>query len=67
VNAGGQVQELRELETRVTGLTSRNLELESSNTTLQKRLADLLQEMEDAAKNYRQELARKVRTDRLID
>lgn len=49
-----------ELETKVTGLTSRNAELESLNAGLNKRLAELIQEMEAESKRHRSELARKV-------
>ncbi len=48
------------MESRVSSLTSRNLELESTNTALSRRLEDILKEMEDAAKNFRSDMARKV-------
>ena len=60
-NSAGSVQEIRELETKVTGLTSRNLELESVNSTLQKRLADLIKQMEEESRNYRNDMAKKVK------
>ncbi len=56
----GSAQELREMESRVSSLTSRNLELESTNTALSRRVEDILKEMEDAAKNFRSDMARKV-------
>ena len=64
IDRSGGVQERRELETRVAGLTSRNLELESLNTSLSKRVEDLIREMEEAAKNYRNDMAKKVRPTR---
>ncbi len=48
------------MESRVSSLTSRNLELESTNTALSRRVEDILKEMEDAAKNFRSDMARKV-------
>jgi hypothetical protein len=45
---------------RVAGLTSRNLELESTNASLQKAMADRLRDMEDRAAQFRAEMARKV-------
>ena len=53
-------QEIREFQTKISGLTSRNVELEAANTSLQKRMADLLKEMEDKEANFRNEMARKV-------
>ena len=53
-------QEIRELQTKISGLTSRNVELEAANSSIQKRLADLLKEMEDKESNFRNEMARKV-------
>lgn len=58
--SAGSVQEMRELETKITGLTSRNLELESSNATLAKRMEELLRDMDAAAKNFRAQMAMKV-------
>ena len=53
-------QEMRELQTKISGLTSRNVELEAANSSLQKRMADLLKDMEDKEANFRGEMARKV-------
>ena len=53
-------QEVREFQTKISGLTSRNVELEAANSSLQKRMADLLKEMEDKEANFRNEMARKV-------
>jgi len=57
-NAGG-VQELRDLTTRVSALTSRNAELESTNQALQKRMADVLADMEKKDRDFRADMARK--------
>jgi hypothetical protein len=44
----------------VEGLTTRNIELESSNASLQKRMSDLVRDMDDRAASFRAEMARKV-------
>ena len=59
-NNAGMNQEVREFQTKISGLTSRNVELESANSSLQKRMADLLKDMEDKEANFRNEMARKV-------
>ncbi len=59
-NSAGKMQEFRELETKVTGLISRNKELESTNTSLQKRMAELTQAMDDKLAQFRADMARKV-------
>ena len=59
-NNAGMNQEVREFQTKISGLTSRNVELEAANSSLQKRMADLLKEMEDKEANFRNEMARKV-------
>ena len=53
-------QEMRELQTKISGFTSRNVELEAANSSLQKRMADLLKDMEDKEAHFRGEMARKV-------
>ena len=60
-NNAGTKQEVREYQTKISGLTSRNVELEAANSSLQKRMADLLKEMEDKEANFRNEMARKVK------
>jgi hypothetical protein len=45
---------------RVEGLVTRNIDLESANASLQKRMADLVRDVEDKAANFRAEMARKV-------
>ena len=59
-NNAGMGQEIREFQTKISGLTSRNVELEAANSSLQKRMADLLKEMEDKEAVFRNEMARKV-------
>merc|ERR1719412_746449 len=58
-NVAGMNQEMRELQTKISGLTSRNVELEAANSSLQKRMADLLKDMEDKEAHFRGEMARK--------
>jgi lamin B len=58
-NNAGMGQEIREFQTKISGLTSRNVELEAANSSLQKRMADLLKEMEDKEAAFRNEMARK--------
>merc|ERR1719414_217989 len=58
-NNAGMNQEVREFQTKISGLTSSNVELEAANSSLQKRMADLLKEMEDKEANFRNEMARK--------
>ena len=53
-------QQVREFETKISGLTSRNVELEAANSSLQKRLADLVKEMGEKEAQFRNEMARKV-------
>ena len=60
INNSSNIQEMREMETKVEGLTSRNVELEASNASIQRRLADLIKQMEDQAKIFRSDMARKV-------
>eukprot|EP00096_Caligus_rogercresseyi_P000476 TRINITY_DN1093_c0_g2_i2.p1 TRINITY_DN1093_c0_g2~~TRINITY_DN1093_c0_g2_i2.p1 ORF type:complete len:357 (-),score=150.69 TRINITY_DN1093_c0_g2_i2:348-1418(-) len=57
--SAGQSQELREYQTKVSGLVSRNSELEASNSALNLRMSELLREMEDSESSHRRELARR--------
>ena len=59
LNNAGNAQEMREMITKVSALTSRNVELEASNASLQKRMAELQKEMDDLAAHMRAETARK--------
>jgi len=59
VNKAGREQEVREMITKVSALTSRNVELEGSNASLQKRMAELQAEMDDLSARMRAEMAAK--------
>lgn len=60
INNAGSFQEMREMETKVTGLTSRNMELESMSASLNARISQLMQEIDDMGRNHRGEMTRKV-------
>ena len=66
VNNAGSFQEMREMETKVTGLTSRNMELESMSASLQSRISQLMAEIEEMSKMHRGEMTRKVNSNRLL-
>merc|ERR1712029_650041 len=53
------INDVREMTTKVSALTSRNVELEASNASLQKRMAELQKEMDDLSAHMRSEMARK--------
>jgi len=59
VTKAGREQEVREMITKVSALTSRNMELEGSNASLQKRMAELQAEMDDLSARMRAEMAAK--------
>jgi len=59
VTKAGREQEVREMITKVSALTSRNVELEGSNASLQKRMAELQAEMDDLSARMRAEMAAK--------
>ena len=59
VTKAGREQEVREMITKVSALTSRNVELEGSNASLQKRMAELQKEMDDLSVRMRAEMAAK--------
>ena len=59
MNSAGARQESREQNTKITALINKNVELESSNSSLQKRIAELQKEMEEQAASIRNDLARK--------
>ncbi|XP_040571880.1 lamin Dm0 [Lepeophtheirus salmonis] len=58
-SGAGQAQELREYQTKISGLVSRNSELEASNSALNTRMSELLREMEDSEACHRRELAQR--------
>jgi len=55
----GNAQELRELQSRVTVLTSKNLELENSNSYFQKQMADLMHNIDEKTARHNKEMAEK--------
>lgn len=59
INSAGFLQEIREMSTKVSALTSKNVELEGSNASLQKRIAELQKEMDDLAAKMRADMAQK--------
>lgn len=59
VSSAGFLQEIREMSTKVSALTSKNVELEGSNASLQKRIAELQKEMDDLAAKMRADMALK--------
>jgi len=59
INNAASINDVREMHTRVSALTSRNVELEASNASLQKRMAELQKEMDDLSSHMRSEMARK--------
>jgi FtsZ-binding cell division protein ZapB len=62
IKSSGNVQDVYELQTKVTGLVSRNTELESMNASFNQRLDDLLKQLDDTGKMHRNEMAQKVTT-----
>jgi len=55
----GNATELRDLQTKVSLLTSKNMELESSNMAMQKNAADLAQKMAELSARHNREMAEK--------
>jgi len=55
----GNAQQLRDISTRVTLLTSKNVELESTNNALQKRMADLTDKLQEQEAAHNKEMAEK--------
>ena len=58
-SGAGTTHEIQELTTKIMSLESRNAELESSASALQKRLNDVLEEMEAERRGFRHRLAEK--------
>jgi len=58
-NGAGNHQQLIDLQSRVTTICSRNSELEAVNANLQKRIADLIKDLEEKSSDFRAILARK--------
>jgi len=59
-SASSAVQELKEMQTKVEGLTSRNSELESTSSALSRRIKELTDQLEDLSRNHRADMAKKV-------
>jgi len=55
----GNAQQLRDITNRVTLLTSKNVELESTNNALQKRMADLTDKLQEQEAAHNKEMAEK--------
>merc|ERR1711874_776721 len=58
-SAAGAIQEMKEMNTKVQGMTSRVTELEATNTALTQRLKELQEQMDDQARNHRADMAKK--------
>ena len=58
-SAAGAIQEMKEMNTKVQGMTSRVTELEATNTALTQRLKELQEQMDEHAKNHRADMAKK--------
>ena len=60
-SAASAIQEMKEMNTKVQGMTSRVTELEATNEALSKRLKELQDQMDEAARNHRADMAKKDR------
>ena len=58
-SAASAIQEMKEMNTRVEGMTSRVSELETTNTALNKRLKELQEQMDNQARQHRADMAKK--------
>jgi len=58
-SAAGAIQEMKEMNTKVQGMTSRVTELEATNSALTQRLKELQEQMDDQARNHRSDMAKK--------
>ena len=58
-SAASAIQEMKEMNTKVQGMTSRVTELEATNEALSKRLKELQDQMDEAARNHRADMAKK--------
>merc|ERR1719347_1307349 len=52
-------QKVKEMNTKVQGMTSRVSELEATNNALNRRLKDLQEQMDEQARNHRSDMAKK--------
>ena len=58
-SAASAIQEMKEMNTKVQGMTSRVGELEATNEALSRRLKDLQEQMDDQARLHRADMAKK--------
>jgi len=58
-SAAGAIQEMKEMNTKVQGMTSRVTELEATNNALTQRLKELQEQMDDQARHHRADMAKK--------
>jgi len=58
-SAAGAIQEMKEMSTRVEGMSSRVRELEVNNHALQSRLKELQEQMDNQARQHRADMAKK--------
>lgn len=57
--AAAAIQEMKEMKTRVEGMTSRVTELEATNSALQRRIGELTAQLDELGRMHRSELAQK--------
>merc|ERR1712142_925766 len=58
-SAAGAIQEMKEMNTKVQGMTSRVTELEATNNALNRRLQELQEQLDDQARIHRADMAKK--------
>jgi len=58
-SAASAIQEMKEMSTRVEGMTSRVTELEATNSALNRRLKELQEQMDTQARQHRADMAKK--------
>merc|ERR1712142_905201 len=58
-SAASAIQEMKEMSTRVEGMTSRVSELEATNAALTRRLKDLQDQMDNQSRQHRADMAKK--------
>jgi len=58
-SAASAIQEMKEMNTQVQGMTSKVTQLEATNEALSKRLKELQDQMDEAARNHRADMAKK--------
>merc|ERR1719342_1602676 len=58
-SAASAIQEMKEMSTKVEGMTSRVTELEATNNALSKRLQELQEQMDNQSRQHRADMAKK--------